>query len=147
MDWTSGLPGSLECSNRVAASLAVCGSAPTTHLRNTSETRAAWPARLDTGWAQIPGMPWRLVTSGEPVYRRQFEALLSSPGWTTGLPLELVSVAPPMMLLIARAATWRLSTGLNGLYGWCRLSDQETWPPCRGVIGSRPSRPVPVSLK
>src|SRR5579862_824899 len=52
-----------------------------------------------------------------------------------------------MMLLIARAATWRLSTGLKGLYGWCRFSDHETWPPCLGVIGSRPSRPVLVSLK
>src|ERR1044071_801144 len=117
MDWTSGLPGSLECSSRVAASLAVCGSAPTTHLRNTSLTSAAWPARLDTGRAQIPGMPWRLVTSGEPVYRRQLEALLSSPGWTTGFPFELVSVAPPMMLLMARGATSGVAWGLRGVGG------------------------------
>jgi len=42
----------------------------------------------------------------------QFAGSLSNPGWTAGWPLALVKVAPPMMLLMARAATARLSTGL-----------------------------------
>jgi hypothetical protein len=53
--------------------------------------------------------------AGDPVYRAQFSGLLSRPGWTVGLPLAPVSVAPPMMLLMARAATARLSAGLSGL--------------------------------
>src|SRR5260370_32685664 len=52
-----------------------------------------------------------------------------------------------MMLLIARAATARLSIGLVGLYGWCRFRDQATSPPCVGVIGSSPIRPVLASAK
>src|SRR6185437_4397960 len=58
------------------------------------------------------------------------------------LPVADVRVAPLMMLLMARAATVRLSTGLAGLYGWCRLSDQAISPPWDGWIGSRPLRPV-----
>src|SRR5690242_21501846 len=52
-----------------------------------------------------------------------------------------------MMLLIARAATWMLSIGLTGLYGWWRFSDQATMLPCVGVIGSRPRWPVLASAK
>src|SRR3984893_426379 len=51
-----------------------------------------------------------------------------------------------MMLLTARAATCRLTIGSIGLYGRCRFSDQATWPPWAGVIGSRPCRPVFGSL-
>jgi hypothetical protein len=57
----------------------------------------------------------------EPVYRWQFDALLSRPGSMSALPVEEVSVAPLMMLSIARAATARLSMGLAGSYGWCRF--------------------------
>src|SRR5579862_1463961 len=46
------------------------------------------------------------------------------------------------MLLMARAATIRLSTGLAGLYGLRRLSDHAMSPPWAGWIGSRPRRPV-----
>src|ERR1700760_4411086 len=51
------------------------------------------------------------------------------------------------MLLMARAATWRLSIGFIGSYGWCRLSDQATSAPWVGEIGSRPSRPGVPSWK
>ena len=51
----------------------------------------------------------------DPVYLAQFSGLLSRPGWTAGWPSVPVSVAPPMMLLMARAATSRLSAGLSGL--------------------------------
>src|ERR1700754_3826688 len=87
------------------------------------------------------------MSADEPVYFAQFAGLLSSPCWTTGAPFVPVTVAPPMMLLMARAATCRLSTGLAGLYGWCRLSDQATAPPCAGEIGSRAWRPLLASLK
>src|SRR6516225_7485805 len=56
-------------------------------------------------------------------------------------------VAPPIMLLIARAATCRLSIGLAGLYGCCRFSDHATCPPTDGLIGSRPCRPVLIDAK
>src|SRR5262249_35036358 len=52
-----------------------------------------------------------------------------------------------MMLLIARAATWRLSIGLAGSSGWCRLSDKAMSPPCAGAIGSRPFLPFEGSVK
>ena len=68
-----------------------------------------------TGLAHRLGNPARETMAGDPVYLAQFSGLLSSPGWTAGLPLAPVSVAPPMMLLMARAATSRLSTGLDGL--------------------------------
>src|SRR6516164_2846301 len=106
-----------------------------------SATRAVRPA-LVTGRAHRPGKPRRLVTAAEPVYRTQLAGVLSSPGCTTGLPSAPVTVAPPMMLLMARAATWRLSIGLAGSYGWWRFSDQATSPPWVGAIGSRPRRPV-----
>src|SRR5215471_8536868 len=95
----------------------------------------------------MAGKPCLVTTADEPVYRAQFAGLLSSPGWTTGAPFPLVSVAPPMMLLIARAATSRLSIGDAGSYGWCRLRDQATSPPWVGVIGSRPFLPLDLSRK
>src|SRR5580658_2151470 len=58
-----------------------------------------------------------------------------------GLPLVPVRLAPPTMLLMARAATSRLSIELNGSYGWCRSSDHATSPPSASVMGSRPFRP------
>src|SRR6516225_11395878 len=99
------------------------------------------------GLAQSAGKPSRDVTAPDPVYRAQFAGTLSRPGCTIGLPLAAVRVAPPMMLLIARAATWRLSIGFAGLYGWCRFSDHATWPPWAGLIGSRPCRPVLIDAK
>ena len=51
-----------------------------------------------------------------------------------------------MMLLMARAATSRLSIGSTGLYGWCRFSDQATSAPWAGAIGSSPTRPVLLSV-
>src|SRR5215510_4635282 len=52
-----------------------------------------------------------------------------------------------MMLLIALAATCKLSMGLAALYGWCRFSDHATCPPWAGVIGTRPCRPVLIEAK
>src|SRR5579859_3587931 len=92
------------------------------------------------------GNPACETTADDPVYLAQLAGLLSRPGWTAGLPFVLVRVAPPMMLLTALAATSRLSTGSKGLYGWCRFSDQATSPPCVGVMGSRPCRPVFASV-
>ncbi len=73
-----------------------------------------------------------MASFAEPVYRWQFAALLSRPGSISALPVEEVRAAPLMMLLIARAATARLSMGLAGSYGWCRLRDQAMSPPCAG---------------
>src|SRR5215470_343207 len=112
---TCGLPGSSAFSNRTAASWAALGGAPTIHLRNTSATRYPSPALLVMGLAHSGGKPSREVTAPEPVYRAQFAGALSSPGCTIGLPFAAVMVAPAMMLLIARAATCRLSIGLAGL--------------------------------
>ncbi len=58
-----------------------------------------------------------MKTAAEPVYLAQLAGSLSSPDCTVGWPLLPVRLAPPMMLLMARAATSRLSTGLSGLYG------------------------------
>ena len=91
--------------------------APTTHCRYVSATSAACPVALVTGCAHRLGKPACETTADEPVYLAQLAGLLSSPGWTVGLPLVPVSVAPPMMLLMALAATCRLSTGSIGLYG------------------------------
>src|SRR5579863_7350499 len=106
-----------------------------------SATRAACPAPLLTGLAQMSGKPARAMTAADPVYLAQFVGLLNKPGWTTGFPLLEVRLAPPTMLLIARAATSMLSIELNGSYGWCRSSDQATSPPSAPVMGSRPFRP------
>src|SRR5579875_504341 len=108
---TCGLPGSFAFSNSTAASRASAAGSPTNHARHTSATSAAWPAALVTGWAHRLGYPARDTIAADPVYRAQLAGLLPSPGWTAGLPLALVSVAPPMMLLMARAATARLSIG------------------------------------
>src|ERR1700722_9067328 len=95
----------------------------------------------------MSGYPARATTAADPVYLAQLAGLPPSPGCPVGLPLLLVRLAPPMMLLIARAATCRLSIGLSGLYGWCRFSDHATSPPCVAEIGSSPWRPVLASLK
>ena len=42
-----------------------------------------------------------------PVCLAQFAELFSSHAYSTGAPLDPVTVAPPMVLLIARAATRR----------------------------------------
>ena len=65
----------------------------------------------------MSGYPARVITAAEPVYFRQLVGLLSRPGCTAGLPSLPVRLAPPMMLLMALAATSRLSTGLVALYG------------------------------
>src|SRR5712691_11407856 len=145
--WTLASPGLSELAYSTAALLASRAGAPTIHCWYTSATRAAWPAALVTGLAHSAGNPCRDRSALDPVYRRQLLALLSSPGWTTCPPFWLIAVAPAMMLLIARAATARLSIGLAELYGWCRLSEKATAPPWLGVIGSRPLRPVAASVK
>ena len=60
---------------------------------------------LVTGLAHRLGNPACVITADDPVYLAQFAGLLSSPDWTAGSPSAPVSVAPPMMLLMARAAT------------------------------------------
>src|SRR5580693_1041773 len=115
MACTCGSPGWSKFSNKTLASCAATGVAPVIHFPYTSPTSVAWPSGLLTGLAQRLGNPACEMIAGEPVYLAQFAGSLSSPGSTLGLPLEPVIVAPPMMLLIARAATCRLSTGLSGL--------------------------------
>src|SRR5262249_41837555 len=139
---TRASPGLCALWKRMAAVWAALGGAPTIRFWKTSAPRSPGPAELVTVLAHSAVQHSRARPAAAPVYRAQFAGTLSSPGCTTGLPLAAVSVAPPMMLLIARAATWRLSIGLAGLYGWCRFSDQATWPPWDGRIGSRPCRPV-----
>src|SRR5580693_6403227 len=117
MAWTCGLPGSLAFWYSTLASWANAGEDPTNHCWYTSATSAAWPLALVTAVAQMSGYPARVTTAADPVYRAQLAGLLSSPGCTVGLPLLPTRLAPPMMLLIARAATSRLSIALNGLYG------------------------------
>src|SRR4029077_12750723 len=119
--------------------------APGIHRWYTSATSAACPSGVATGLAHRLGNPARERTAGAPVSLAQFSGLLSRPGWTAGLPWAPVSVAPPMMLLMARAATSRLSTGLDGLEGWCSFSDHAIWPPWAAVMGSRPLLPVVAS--
>src|ERR1017187_6848372 len=117
MAWTCGSPGLPAFWNSTLTFWAAVAVAPTTHSWQTSATSAACPDALVTGWAQMFGKPAREMTADDPVYLAQFAGLLSSPGCTAGLPFASVSVAPPMMLLIARAATSRLSIGSYGLYG------------------------------
>src|ERR1700722_20174019 len=105
MACTCGFPGSFEFWNSTLASWATGGEAPTNHCWYTSATRAACPAGLVTGEAQTSGKPDRVITAADPVYFRQLAGLLSNPGCTVGLPLLPVRLAPPMMLLMARAAT------------------------------------------
>ena len=81
---------------------------------------------------------------GGPGVPRAVRGVLSSPGSTTGCRCLPVSLAPPMMLLIARAATSRLSIGLGGVVRVMQVKDQATSPP-GGGIGSRPSRPLRVA--
>src|SRR5262249_1222038 len=145
MACTCGSPGLPEFWNSTLAFCAATGLAPGIHCRYTSATSAARPSRVTTGLAHRPGNPARDTMAGDPVYRAQFSGLPSRPGWTAGLPLAPVRVAPPMMLLMARAATARLSTGVGGLWGWCRFSDPAIWPPWAGVIGSSPFLPVLAS--
>src|SRR5690348_1045782 len=112
---TRGSAGFCAFWNRTAAFWAALGGAPTTHFWNTSATRLPRPAAVVIGLAHRSGNPCREVTAPEPVYLAQFAATLSRPDCTTGLPFAAVRVAPPMMLLMARAATARLSMGFAGL--------------------------------
>ena len=114
MACTCGSPGLPAFLNSTLAFCAATGLAPGIHCWYTSATSAACPSRLITGLAHRLGNPAREMMAGDLVYLAQFSGLLSRPGWTAGLPLAPVSVAPPMMLLMARAATARLSTGPNG---------------------------------
>jgi hypothetical protein len=113
--WTCGLPGLSALENSTPACAAICEGVPPIHCWKTSLTRAACPAGVLTGCAHRGGYPDLVTSRAEPVYRWQFAAVLSSPFSTSGAPLELVRVAPLMMSLIARAATWRLSIGLAAL--------------------------------
>src|SRR5271156_1915475 len=117
MAWTCGLPGSLAFWYSTLASWANAGEDPTNHCLYTSATRAAWPLAVVTAVAHRSGYPARVTTAADPVYRAQLAGLLSRPGCTVGFPLLPVRLAPPMMLLMARAATCRLSSALNALYG------------------------------
>ena len=114
MACTCGLPGLLAFWNKMLTSWAASAVAPTSHWLYTSATSAAWPSPLVTGLAHRLGNPACVITADDPVYLAQFAGLLSNPGWTAGLPLAPVSVAPPMMLLMARPPPARLSIALNG---------------------------------
>src|ERR1700722_5348641 len=113
--WTCWLPGLSAFSNNTPAWASRCEGVPPIHCSKALVTSPAWPDGVLTGCAHRAGKPDRVTSRAEPVYRWQFAAVLSRPGSTSGVPLELVRVAPLMMLLMARAATCRLSIGLAGL--------------------------------
>ena len=95
MACTCGSPGWSAFWNSTLTFCAATEPAPGIHRWYTSATSAACPSGVATGLAHRLGNPAREMTAGDPVYLAQFSGLLSRPGWTVGLPLAPVSVAPP----------------------------------------------------
>ena len=145
--WTSGSPGFLRVLEQHGGVLGRPGRGADDPLLIDVGDQGGLPGRARpagrTGW----GSRCASVSAGRAGIPGQLAGSLCSPGCTTGLPLAPVNVAPPMMLLIARAATWRLSIGLAGSYGWCRFRVHATTLPWAGVIGSSPRRPVFASRR
>lgn len=94
MACTCGSPGLPAFSNSTVTSCAATAVAPTIHCWYTSATSTTGPSWLVTGLADRLGNPVCEMMVGDPVYLAQFPGLLSSPGWTVGLPL--VAVMPWM---------------------------------------------------